>query len=73
MTIPTIDSTSSQGTQSAKDQWINTLTDIVTVHAWRDPVVEANPHATPTNSDETMITGRVRIFVSCECLSGGAS
>jgi hypothetical protein len=40
---------------AAKEQWINSLTDIVTVHPWHDPVVEANPLAVPTNSDEAMI------------------
>ena len=58
---------------TAKEQWINSLTDMITVHPWHDPIVEANPLAVPTASDEAAITGRVRIFVSCECLSGGAS
>ena len=40
---------------TAKEQWIKSLTDIVTVHPWHDPVVEANPLAVPTNSDEAMI------------------
>ena len=56
MTIPTIDSTIRHHDQpAAKEQWINSLTDIVTVHPWHDPIVEANPLAVPTASDEAMI------------------
>ena len=56
MTIPTIDQTTRHHDQpAAKEQWISSLTDIVTVHAWHDPVVEVNPLAVPTNSDEASI------------------
>jgi hypothetical protein len=57
MTIPTIDPTSRHHDQpaAAKEQWISSLTDIVTVHPWHDPVVEANPLAVPTASEEAMI------------------
>ncbi len=57
MTIPTINPATRHHDQpaAAKEQWISNLTDIVTVRAWHDPVVEANPHATPTNSDEAMV------------------
>lgn len=57
MTIPTINPTTRHHDQpaAAKEQWINSLTDIVTVHPWHDLVVEANPLATPTNSDEALL------------------
>lgn len=57
MTIPTINPTTRHADHSAaaKEQWISSLTDIVTVHAWHDPAVEANPLAVPTNSDEAMV------------------
>lgn len=57
MTIPTINPTTRHADQpaAAKEQWISSLTDMVTVHAWHDPVVEANPLAVPTNSDEAAI------------------
>ncbi len=53
MTIPTI--RNHDQPTAVKEQWINSLTDIVTVHAWHDPAVEANPLAVPTNSDEAMV------------------
>ena len=55
------------------EQWISSLADIVTVIAWRDEAIESNPNSTPTTSDSSLVTGRVRIFVSCECLSGGVA
>ena len=55
------------------ERWITSLTDIVNIVAWRDEAIEANPHSIPTSSDDAWVTGRVRIFVSCECLSGGAA
>ena len=55
------------------EQWLTSLTDIVTVVAWRDEAIETNPNSTPTTSDSSLVTGRVRIFVSCECLSGGVA
>ena len=57
MTIPTINPTTHHHDQpaAAKEQWINGLTDMITVHAWHDPAVEANPLAVPTNSDEAAI------------------
>jgi hypothetical protein len=56
MTIPTINPTTRHDDQpAAKEQWISSLTDIVTVHPWHDPIVEANPLAVPTASDEAMI------------------
>jgi hypothetical protein len=56
MTIPTIDPATRHHDQpAAKEQWINSLTDVVTIRAWHDPVVEANPLAVATNSDEAMI------------------
>jgi hypothetical protein len=52
MTIPTINPTDRHHDQptAAKEQWINSLNDMITVHAWHDPIVEANPLAVPTNS-----------------------
>ena len=57
MTIPTINPTTPKHDQSgeAKEQWITSLTDMITVHAWHDPAVEANPLAVPTASDEAAI------------------
>jgi hypothetical protein len=57
MTIPTTDPTTRHLDQptAAKEQWISSLTDIVTVHPWHDPVVEANPLAVPTASEEAAI------------------
>ena len=40
------------------EQWISSLTDIVTVIAWRDEAVEANPNSTPTTSDSSLVTGQ---------------
>ena len=54
------------------ERWITAPTDVVRITAWHDPIVETMPGAIPTASDEMLVTGRVRIFVSCECLSGGA-
>ena len=56
MTIPTT-SPAARTThdRSTERPWIDSLTDIVTVHAWRDPVVESNPLATRTASDDTYV------------------
>jgi hypothetical protein len=57
MTIPTINPTTRQHHQPTadKEQWINALTDVITVHPWHDAAVEANPLAVQTASDEAMI------------------
>ena len=36
-------------------RWITSLTDIVTVIAWRDEAIEANPHSIPTCSDSALV------------------
>ena len=57
MTIPTISPMGRRQNddQPAKEQWINSLTDMITVHPWHDPDVEAKPNATPTASVESGI------------------
>ena len=37
------------------ERWITSLTDIVTVIAWRDEAIEANPHSIPTCSDSALV------------------
>ena len=37
------------------EQWISSLTDIVTVIAWRDEAIETNPNSTPTTSDSSLV------------------
>ena len=56
MTIPTANpATRQHDRQPLKEQWITSLTDVITVHPWHDPAVEANPHATPTASETSLI------------------
>lgn len=73
MTATSLPRIASPSIEATHEHWISSLTDIVTVIAWRDEAIESNPNSTPTTSDSSLVTGRVRIFVSCECLSGGAS
>ena len=37
------------------EHWISSLTDIVTVIAWRDDAIESNPDSTPTTSDSSLV------------------
>lgn len=37
------------------ERWITSLTDIVTVIAWRDEAIEANPQSIPTCSDAALV------------------
>ena len=53
------------------ERWLSSPDDIVTINAWRDPLVESMPGIIPTASDEALVTGRVDSFVRCQCFSGG--
>lgn len=55
MTIPTTDPAIHRKAEPTGAAWISSLTDVITVHPWHDPAVEANPHATPTASFEAGI------------------
>jgi hypothetical protein len=42
-------------TSQGCEHWISSLTDIITVIAWRDEAIEANPNSTPTTSDSSLV------------------
>ena len=55
MIIPPVNPTTRHDDSPAESSWITSLTDVITVHPWHDPAVEANPHATPTASYFSMV------------------
>ena len=42
-----------------------------TVDAWHDPIVEAAAGAVRTDTDDALVTGRGRVFESCEFVGVG--
>ena len=55
MTTTAITAPAALASGAAADRWITSVTDVVTIHPWRDAAVESMPGAMPTSSDDALV------------------
>jgi hypothetical protein len=54
-TTPDIAPTPNEVPDPPGERWLTSLTDVITVTAWRDPLVDVAPGSIPTASDEALV------------------